>query len=49
MVALRQAPVSTSHLQRRRIPADPQDRVRIERTNACHRADSTAATPPPSV
>ena len=42
MVALRQMPMGTRYLQRRRIAANAEDGVWVEGATAGHDADSTA-------
>lgn len=49
MMALRQAPMRTGHLERGRVASDAEDRVWIEGATAGHGADSTAARRSPSV
>jgi hypothetical protein len=48
-MALRKASVGARHLERRRLAGDAEDRVRIEGSQAGHRADSTAVARTPSV
>ncbi len=46
VMALREVPMRTCHLEWRRGPWDAQDGVRIERASSLHRADSTALGSP---